>query len=586
MKTIILLILASAFVSALYSQAGTLDRSFGDTGLVIGNYLAVENKIAQQKDGKIVAAGTLTQTDGSVIARYNTDGSPDSSFGKNGVVTTGDSTGIDYCYDVEIQKDGKIVTTGSISEYPYNRIGAARYNMDGTIDKSFGINGLIKYVIGEKTNVAVSASALQEDGKILIMGLSYTNENDYGDASFIVRLTADGRVDESFGNQGVEITKFSESCYVTSIEVTSEGKIVVGGTWNFIFNTKFMVLRYLPDGTPDSSFGNSGMAKETEFSAELYSIALQKDGNIVAGGSDGQYIKLERFTDKGTVDSSFGKNGIVITEFDGYPEIHKVLIQNDQKIIGAGTIRPGWIDAKLVVVRYLPNGDIDPSFGTNGSTVTASNSLLYCTDALLQEDEKIVVAAETVTTGNAFAFARYLNDDAVKQVKYVKIKKWLHHHGITWDDCPKMICGNSLSYYKIERSATGSSFSEIGRIVSNQPQHSFEDPAPLTGTGYYRLAAVSTDGSVVYSNVIVIEAENSAIKLYPNPVKSSLHIEGLSSTTKTKLTIIDFTGNVKAATTVMTDHYDWNIASLKPGNYLLRIETNGGEAISKKFVKE
>ena len=585
MKTIILLVLASCFAVYAYAQAGTLDRSFGDTGLVIGSYFAAQENIAVQKDGKIVAAGTSTQTDGSLIARYNTDGSPDSSFGKNGVVTTDDSTGIEYCYDVEIQKDGKIITTGSIYHFPYNHIAAARYNPDGSIDRSFGINGIVDYVIEKNTNVAVSASALQEDGKILILGLSYTNENDYGDASFIVRFTADGRVDESFGNQGVEITKFSESCYVTSIEVTSEGKIVVGGTWNFIFNTKFMVLRYLPDGTPDRSFGNSGMARETEFSSELYSIALQKDGNIVAGGSDGQYIKLERFSDKGTVDSSFGKNGIVITEFEGYPEIHKVLIQNDQKIIGAGILQPGWSDFKLVVVRYLPNGDIDPSFGTNGSTVTASELSLYCTDGVLQEDGKIVVAAQTYITGNTFGLARYLNDDIVKQVKYVKIKKWLHHHGITWDDCPAKIC-NNLNYYKIERSANGNSFSEIGRIFKNEPQNSFEDVTPLSGTNYYRLSAVSTDGSVVTSNVIAVEAEETAIKLYPNPVQSNLHIEGLSSTKRTKLSIIDFTGNVKATTVITSSSFDWNISGLKPGNYLLRIETADSNVVSKMFVKE
>jgi hypothetical protein len=114
----------------------------------------------------------------------------------------------------------------------------------------------------------------------------------------------------------------------------------------------------------------------------------------------------------------------------------------------------------------------------------------------------------------------------------------------------------------------------------------FEDNAPLNGINYYRLAAVSTDGSVTYSNVIAIEEDAVSVKLFPNPVKNILHIEGLPLTTyRSQLTIHDFIANIKAQTTITGSSYNWNVSQLKPGNYLLRIETNGN-VVSKKFVKE
>ena len=170
-----------------------------------------------------------------------------------------------------------------------------------------------------------------------------------------------------------------------------------------------------------------------------------------------------------------------------------------------------------------------------------------------------------------------------KTPKYVRIKKWLHRHGFTCDDFP----GRNVSYYAVQRSSNGNNFTEIARLFNrnNQQQFTYADAAPLTGDNYYRLAAVSADGAVAYSNVLAIPNNTTAIKIYPNPAKNNLQIEGLPATEKTKLVITDLNGVARMSAVANSNSYNWNISSLKPGNYILRI-TTGSNVSTKKFLKE
>ena len=199
---------------------------------------------------------------------------------------------------------------------------------------------------------------------------------------------------------------------------------------------------------------------------------------------------------------------------------------------------------------------------------------------MLQAEGKIIV---TGTKGNyGFALARY-NSNPEETPQITRIKKWLHRHGFSWDDFPR---GNK-GHFSIERSANGIAFNGIARLQrsSNQQQYSYEDHAPLNGTNYYRVSAVSEDGSAVQSNIITIENNAASIKVFPIPAKNNIQIEGLPAAQKTKLSIIDYRGNVKAAATVNNGSYTWNIAHLKPGNYLLKIET-GNTFVTRGFTKE
>ncbi|MBS1746565.1 MAG: T9SS type A sorting domain-containing protein, partial [Bacteroidetes bacterium] len=123
----------------------------------------------------------------------------------------------------------------------------------------------------------------------------------------------------------------------------------------------------------------------------------------------------------------------------------------------------------------------------------------------------------------------------------------------------------------------------------------YEDPSPLSGANYYRLQTTSTDGAVAYSNMIMINSNEDAVRIYPNPAKNILHIEGLSLNSKNlpagrqvKITVADFMGNIAISQQLIANSpssYSLNVASLKPGNYLMKIET-GGEVVVRKFIKE
>jgi hypothetical protein len=166
-----------------------------------------------------------------------------------------------------------------------------------------------------------------------------------------------------------------------------------------------------------------------------------------------------------------------------------------------------------------------------------------------------------------------------------KIRRWLqHHNGIQWNKL------NDISNYIVQRSYDGIHFSQIARINSNDNSAlTYEDPSPLNGTNYYRLQTTSINGAVNYSNALAVT--NNEIKISPNPATNSLHIEGLSSTKnlpagrQVKLTVVDIAGNIKLQTVTNASSFNLNIASLKAGNYLLKIEING-EVVTKQFVKE
>ena len=183
-----------------------------------------------------------------------------------------------------------------------------------------------------------------------------------------------------------------------------------------------------------------------------------------------------------------------------------------------------------------------------------------------------------------YFLSRY-KGEPITDPQFAKIKRWLHKHGFTWDDFPHLAPGGSIH---VERSANGNIFTTIASIAghnNNQP-YSFEDPAPLVGTNYYKLTATAADGSNVSSNVIAIgNSDAASVKVFPNPVKNSLQVTGLSATQKTTLSITDLSGAARAAVTVTGSSYSWNVGQLKAGSYVLRVE-NGGLVVSKMFIKE
>jgi len=243
------------FAVVRYNDNGSLDTGFGTGGKVttaIGSVGDLINSIAIQSDGKIVAAGSsLVGIDRLfALARYNTNGSLDSSFGTGGKVTT--AVAIDnMAQSVRIQADGKIVAAGSAMDSSYFNFGVARYNSDGSLDSSFGTGGKVTTQIGSANSFA-NSMVLQLDGKILVAGYSTGTWKDFT----IARYNNDGALDSAFGTGGKITTDFaSDDDVAQSVLVRPDGKIIAAGyTYN---NTSydFALARYTSSGVLDDLSG-------------------------------------------------------------------------------------------------------------------------------------------------------------------------------------------------------------------------------------------------------------------------------------------------------------------------------------------
>jgi uncharacterized delta-60 repeat protein len=277
------------FALARYNADGSLDGTFGAGGKVITSFPGSTGDeayaLARQADGKIVAAG-LSQSGGLGVARYNTDGILDPSFGNGGLVTTGVGAPPFTARAVAIQTDGKIVLGGTANTTgpsgPSMSIFAlVRLNPDGSVDSTFGASGR---VLGGSNSSGRAALALQPDGGIVIASSS-------GAIDFVVdRYNTDGSPDTTFGIGGRVSVNFGcppcQSATGAALTLQPNGKILVAGWRTFGLSQDFAVMRFNPDGTLDLTFGSEGKVT-TNFGAEemASAMALQADGNIVVAGS-------------------------------------------------------------------------------------------------------------------------------------------------------------------------------------------------------------------------------------------------------------------------------------------------------------
>jgi uncharacterized delta-60 repeat protein len=245
--------------------------------------------IALQPDGKIVTAGsTYAGPSGGdiVVVRQLPDGSLDTTFGTGGKVITTVGAWDDVAHSLAIQSDGKIVVAGSsangINNSTNDDFAVARYNSDGSLDSSFGGTGIVKTALSPLIDVANNVN-IQPDGKIIVTGSAGYSFPDGNSDVTILRYNADGSLDNGFGNGGKVITNITNT-YDTgwAAQLQPDGKIVVGAEANY--NTA--VMRYNADGSLDTCFGTNGMTINSFGIARdgVYAVAIQPNGRIIAAG--------------------------------------------------------------------------------------------------------------------------------------------------------------------------------------------------------------------------------------------------------------------------------------------------------------
>ncbi|HEY2726206.1 MAG TPA: T9SS type A sorting domain-containing protein, partial [Parafilimonas sp.] len=296
---------------------------------------------------------------------------------------------------------------------------------------------------------------------------------------------------------------------------------------------------------------------------------------------------LVRFNADGSNDNNFGNLGLVTTEIEGYSsEIKEITEQTDKKILIAGNIFDSSTkgNASFTVIRYLENGTIDSTFGTNGITITNLGYDAKANSIALQNDNKIVLGGILYKLVPPYYFvtlARYSGDGTV----ITRIKHWIRNHIIHWQD----IAGN-VSYYSIEKSIhANSGFVQIAHIPANSNNiYSYADNKAVQGNSYYRISAVSTDGNTISSDIVsdARATTTAAISIAPNPVNNFMTIKALSPGTKYEVRITNSNGNLIAAKELSNlSFYNWNVSSLNKGVYYINVASVDNN-VSLKFVKE
>jgi uncharacterized delta-60 repeat protein len=363
------------FETARYRRDGRLDPRFGDDGRAVANfdsrYGSGAAAVAVQANHKIVAFGwsLLYQPDPAqcreggqfAIARYLPSGRLDRRFGKGGRVLMkfGDTDGL---IAGAVQPNGRIIAVGSRWCHISSILQLARYTRDGRLDRSFGKRG--KVVNGR---LSPNAVAMQSDGKIVLAGFVLPDPAQAPQAA-LVRYLANGRLDRGFGTRGTVVTRLDGGGGFADVAVQPDGKILAAGG---VGPGRFVLARYEPDGRPDSSFGDGGKVV-TAFGPsddDASAAAIQADGKIVIGGfhmigtadNAPRVLALVRYTPDGRLDPSFGRGGKVVKKNRGGAA--GIAIQHDGRIVVLALQSPRQTSFALVLLRFMPDGSPETGFG-------------------------------------------------------------------------------------------------------------------------------------------------------------------------------------------------------------------------------
>ncbi len=391
----------SDFALIRYTRDGRVDSTFGTNGIVSTSFGANTDDymgaIVLQTDGRLLAAGT-SYTQGNAdfaLARFNSNGSLDSSFGNNGKVVTVLSADHDYAQALTLQTDGKIIVAGSTSrmdsfscnydEYYVPVTALVRYLQDGKLDSSFGQNGKILLQAGQGYDYPRAVSF--HSGKILVVGTAYYNcgcgyyggVDCYNSYLRLIRLNDNGSIDNSFGQNG-KVTDSVVLLFPAEMLIQPDGKILITGGGN---ETGFISERFNSNGSLDQSFGNAGkvitMIEPTGY-AWPTSIAFQNEKIIIAGGynaynGNGGDFAVLRYNSNGRLDSSFNHSGTARIHFGATMSedlASAVATQDDKIIVGGYSNNYNEGSASIGVVRLLDSGNRVPI------VITAGSSLTFC----------------------------------------------------------------------------------------------------------------------------------------------------------------------------------------------------------------
>lgn len=391
--------------------AGVLDPSFGNGGVVqsaFRGYSGAQDLIVLA-DGRILVGGTVSDDDGQRggLVRYLPDGTLDRTFGIDGLatdpVTEGPGRQGVAFHDMERAPDGSIVAIGCIGIIPPCDWSIARYSADGVLDASFGEGGVVAIA---RRGPPPSALGVAADGSVILVARALSD--DFGDY-LVTKLTPSGALDPSFGGGGEVRVDVGEDV-AESVLLQPDGKIVVGGCTG----EAFTLLRLRSDGSLDAGFGRGGVSVTTHpgLRGTVVTLLPGPDAGYLAVGTIGDEAAgagaIARFTASGELDARFGDGGAAILS----PLAQRIRFAG-AAVDARGAIVTGGnvlVDQVFVfaLVRVDADGMLDSTFGTDGVVLSRVGESSEVHAVAIAPDGGILAAGLSVDRGSIlFALARY-----------------------------------------------------------------------------------------------------------------------------------------------------------------------------------
>ncbi|MCZ4409157.1 T9SS type A sorting domain-containing protein [Cryomorphaceae bacterium 1068] len=443
-------------------------------------------------------------------------GTLDGDFDANGSVITSITSDPDGANSVVVQPDGKIVVAGRAGLGFFNvpsDYATVRYLPDGSLDASFGTNGIVTADLGTLDHA--NSIALQTDGKIVVGGTSTGIIS--SEAFALVRYHQDGTIDNSFSTTDQDGLFTGPLGECEAIAIQSDGKIVAAGRVS-TSSYDFRLARYNIDGTIDNTFGPNGVVTTDLGGLDdvLRSIAIQPDGKIVVAGLSDNGANFDfavaRYNSDGSLDNGFSFNGVVSTDFGGVGDgARSVLLQPDGKIVVVGITTASPVNFRALA-RYNADGTLDNTFGVNGKVVTMVAGVSY--SSVLQPDGKIIVVGGL---------------DAIDLMRY-------HVDGTLDTDFGV----NGIAEANIGLSGSSANSCDLqpdGKIVVAGSAH-----AIATDDVGFAVARFITGLNL---GVVSFSKQDNAMLVYPNPVQERAVLKYTLSTTETiSIDLYDVSGKL------------------------------------------
>ncbi len=494
----------------------------------------------------------------------------------------------------------------------------------GRLDVTFGTGGILTTDIQGFTDQA-NAVLMLPDGRILVGGTTVNNASGIDDDMALAMYLPDGSLDSSFSGNGLHTSSIGGRDAIKALAVQPDGKILAATNFFLNNNNDIALVRYLPNAAKDITFGTFAGTNRIDLGTNqdvVNDMVLLPDGKIILVGSKGGGVNSDfvviRFTELGIVDSSFGTDGIVTTDFTGNVDYaYAVALQSDGKLVVAGRVNDGQAtdNEAFGVARYLPNGDLDASFGTGGKLfVKFTGFIEWANDVAILPSGRIVVAGHCHQNGILkYAITRLETDGSLDNTfgtggkSILSFGSWSHANSLAVQPDGKYLIGGfgGAGQFFIARTTVDGqldpTFTDSAGIVGGvlTTIGNFAECTAMALQADGRLVAVGTSGNdfavvryLTDGNVGIHPTvfEANSLLISPNPVQDKATLAfSLTQPQTLHIQLLDYLG--REIKTLVNQPFasgqyeiDFAFSALPAGMYLLRL-TGESEIATLRILK-